>query len=54
MTICPKCQQDHALAIRCIGAKGGRAGKGKKVDPKKMSKAAKARWNKYRRAKKGK
>ncbi len=45
---CKTCQQDHTRALQCIGAKGGRAGKGKKVDPEKMRKAAQARWSKKR------
>ena len=51
MSKCPECGQDHQLAIKCIAAKGGRAGKGKTVDSEKMRKAAMVRWEKYRKAK---
>lgn len=51
MSKCPKCRQDHRLALACIGAMGGQAGKGKKASPAKRRaaiKANKARWQKQR------
>jgi len=46
MVKCPQCQADLTGLFRELAAKGGRAGKGKKVDSRKMRKAAKARWRK--------
>jgi len=46
--ICPKCHQDHAITLRCIAGLPRPGARGKKVDSKKMRKAADARWDKYR------
>jgi len=42
--ICPKCGQDHAAVHRCQGSVWGKLPK----DPAKQSKAANARWTKWR------
>ena len=44
MSICEKCGQDHAAVHRCQGSAWGKLPK----DPAKQSKAANARWTKWR------
>ena len=46
MVKCPHCNADLTDLFRELAAKGGRAGKGKKVDREKMRQAALARWRK--------
>jgi len=45
---CPKCHQNHTLVFRCVGQRGGLAGKGKHhPDPARMRAAVIARIEKH-------